>query len=311
VSLDTTASGGAAASRGSYQQLSTQIFDPTAKRSGTNPTGGPNTTPWTFFLTDTPCNNATRQPITVVGSTDGHPAHNTRGVCSTGKKDNADCTVVLTITQCRPGAPDLMYTTAQYDSSTQPLYDYATDVEPASPPTNTDKGLQETNVSGCNVLDPIFSSIPVVGSLTDGQNYLKIHKWLSNPVPSGFNNILFQGSATLNLWTQTVNNGVYSGGICVWLFTRHTVAGLPVDTPVLGGAVDYFTYQQTPWPNGSWQEIRVPMSFPVGIALPPNYQLGLAIAVNQPLTGGGLQFAYDAPSYDSRLSIDTTGSLPF
>jgi hypothetical protein len=82
---------------------------------------------------------------------------------------------------------------------------------------------------------------------------------------------------------------------------------------VLAGNLDYFSYSQNPWPHGGWTEISIPMNFGLGVDVPllPGMQLGMALSVNQNQTGGGLQFAYDAPSYDSRLQVQTTGSLPF
>src|SRR5207247_3114252 len=81
---------------------------------------GPGTndeTPWTFWLTDTPCSFDSRQPITA-----SHFTHNTLGACSDGMQTGATS-----------GAPDLMYTRAaaldpNYPADQQPLYDYATDV---------------------------------------------------------------------------------------------------------------------------------------------------------------------------------------
>ncbi|MFN2612843.1 MAG: hypothetical protein ABR536_05685 [Solirubrobacterales bacterium] len=301
VKLDSTGSGGPRL----YQELQGQVFDPEAKRSTSGNPGGPNSTPWTFSLTDTACNFATRQAIQVNSGSDGHATHNTRSTCGTansGPRFGSNA-----------GPPDLMLTHAgDFPNDQQPLYDYAVDVEPSSGPTDTDKGLQELNSGSCDTISGLVDQIPALGSLLDSNNYLKVHKWLAPKVPSGFNNILFSGTANLNLWTQTINNGVYPGGICAWLFVRQlNILGQPVDTPVLGGAVDYFSYQQNPWPHGGWQEISMPMTFPAGISLPPSSQLGLAIAVDSSNTGGGLEFGYDAPSYDSRLQIQTTGSLPF
>jgi type II secretory pathway pseudopilin PulG len=313
VALDTTASGGARR----YQELQAKIFDPAAKRSSTGNPNGPDTVPWTFWLTDTPCNNATRQPIS-----GDHLAHNTRGACSTGKKDANNCTTVLGVTNCTPGAPDLMLP-GQNAPDAQPLYDYANDVEPAQNPGN-DRGLQLVSSSTCNTVSSLVNQIPLVSSLLDGQNYLKVHKWLSPAIPGGFNNILLKGSGTFNVWTQTVNGGTYNGKICVWLFTRTAGVDTPVvtlasgvdcnGTPAAGG-LNSFTCSKSPWPSNGWTEISMPLNFQVaanlgGIALLPGTQLGVALAVDSS-SGGGLQFMYDAPSYDSRLQVQTTGSLPF
>jgi hypothetical protein len=302
IALDATASGGTR----TYQEVQGQVFDPGAKRNTGGTPGGDNTVPWTFWLTDTACNFSSRQPIT-----GDHLTHNTRASCGTANSGSR--------TGSNAGPPDLMYTQPppldnSFPSDQQPLYDYATDIEPSSG-ANTDKGVQELPSGACNILTPVLETIPLIGNLFDGNNYLKIHKWLAPKVPSGFSNIIFHGSATLNLWTQTINDGIYGGGICVWLFTRQlNILGQPVDTPiVLAGNLDYFSYSQNPWPHGGWTEISIPMNFGLGVDVPllPGMQLGMALSVNQNQTGGGLQFAYDAPSYDSRLQVQTTGSLPF
>jgi hypothetical protein len=301
VLLDGTASGGTR----SYQEVQSQVFDPAAKRdTGGNP-GGPNEVPWTFWLTDTACNFATRQPIVA-----DHATHNTRSTCGNANSGSR--------TGSNAGPPDLMYTQAppldnSFPDNQQPLYDYSTDVEPSSGP-NTDKGLQELSSGNCNVLSNLIDDLPLLGNLLDGNNYLKVHKWLAPKIPPGFNNILFHGNATLNLWTQTINNGIYGGGVCVWLFARElNILGLPVDVPLvhLSGGLTAVSYHQNPWPHGGWTELSIPIPIDIGTNLLVGYQLGLAVAVDNDNTGGGLQFAYDAPSYDSRLQINTTGSLPF
>ena len=299
VVLDATASGGTR----TYQEVQGQVFDPGAKRNtGGNP-GGPNEVPWTFWLTDTACNFATRQPIVA-----DHATHNTRSTCGNANSGSR--------TGSNAGPPDLMYTQAppldnSFPDNQQPLYDYATDVEPSSGP-NTDKGVQELPATDCTLVGNLIQSIPLLGDLLDGNTYLKVHKWLSQKIPSGFNNIVFTGNATLNLWTQTINNGIYGGGICVSLFTRHlNVLGLPVDTPILTSGLLSVSKIMNPWPSGGWTELSINMPVVLGLSLPIGYQLGLAIGVDQAHTGGGLQFAYDAPSYDSRLQVQTTGSLPF
>jgi type II secretory pathway pseudopilin PulG len=301
IVLDPTASGGTHV----YQEVQGQVFDPGAKRNtGGNP-GGDGFVPWTFWLTDTACNFSSRQPITA-----DHLTHNTRSTCGTANSGSR--------TGSNAGPPDLMYTQAppvdnSFPDDQQPLYDYATDVEPSSGP-NTDKGLQELSSGNCSTLQTLVDGLPLgLGNLFDGNNYLKVHKWLSQKVPAGFNNILFHGDATLNLWTQTINNGIYGGGVCVWLARELNILGQAIDVPIvhLSGGLEAVAYHQNPWPHGGWTEISIPIPIDVGTNLLVGYQLGLAVAVDQSNTGGGLQFAYDAPSYDSRLQVQTSGSLPF
>jgi len=281
--------------------------------TGTDCTGGgdPNYsgTPWTFWLTDTPCHNSDRQPIT-----GDHLTHNTDGSCGAGLQNSSNCNV----TGCPPGAPDLMVTHAPPLTAEAPLWDYATDVEPTVNP-GTDKGLQllrpGPGADGCQA--SLFQPLSLAGALLPDPNATRsqtVHKWLSPPVSSGFN-VTLNGEGELDLWTQTVNAASYPGKICFWLFQRTMVAGLPVDTPAVNldlGNLTYFTYAPSGnWPSG-WTELHIPLHFNLGATLAPNTQLGLALQVERAgTTQDGLQFLYDEPSFDSRLQVNTTSALPF
>jgi type II secretory pathway pseudopilin PulG len=292
-------------------------FDGIGQCNGPDCAGGPTqppAKPWLFFLTDTPCNNSSRQPITA-----DHKVHNTNGVCSAGMKTSDDCTVVLGLPSCPPGAPDLMYTTAPPLAGESPLYDYATDLEPPVDP-GLDKGLQmpKPGTNGC--LSSLFQPLTNVAGALIGDpgptRMQQIHKWVSPLMGTGFNVTISPGG-TLNLWTQTINEQSYTGRICIWLFERHlNLFGVPVDTPVVFGSpgVTSFSYQPASgvWPQ-TWQELHIDLPFTVNLSLTPTSRLGLAIQVEGAGTsGGGLQFMYDEPSFDSRLELKTSTSLlPF
>jgi hypothetical protein len=348
IALDTTAAGGVHP----YQEIQTQVSDPTATH-GTTPTpprtgctGGSDCsgtqcvgsvcaggtcngsnctfpTPWTFWLTDTSCNNTSRQAL--VGD---HLLHSTDGNCSSGTKDSSNCSTVVTVTTCPAGAPDLMVTNPPTLTTETPLYNYSTDLSPAH------KGLimpkpSSTIGNGCST-NSLFQPLTSLGSLLpdpDTTRMQTIHKWLSNPMGTGFN-ISLTGDATLDLWTKSVDGVAYSGNLCVWLFTRTVVAGLPVDAPVTtfsgntgaaaplscsgSGLATAFQCSETTWPTG-WTELHIPLKFNIGVALGPTTQLGLALQVERAGTsGGGLNFLYDEPSFDSRLQINSvTPALPF
>jgi hypothetical protein len=293
--LDTNATGGQRA----YQELQAQIADPESEPvDNENPVEGEeDATPWTFWFTDTNCNNAIRQPI----STD-HLTHNTRGVCGTGVTDGNN-----------PGAPDLLYTRAADFNPEAPIFDYATDVEPTQNP-EADRGLQlvRGTSSGCS-----SSALEIMAGpdTPEADRFQKIHKWVSPPVPGGYN-VTLNGEGTLSLWSQTVNEAVHSGKICVWLFVRRVNAQSQlVDTPAVNQAAPligqtYFTAEKTQWPT-SWTEIQVPLDFTLSTTLSPGNRLGVAIAVDQAGTGGGgLQFMYDEPSFDTRLEVKSESVLP-
>jgi hypothetical protein len=265
--------------------------------------------PWSFWLTDTTCNNSSRQDITA-----DHNTHNTLGACSSGSQSGVAA-----------GAPDLMFPEAPPLNSSlppdeQPLYDYASDVEPATGGT-LDKGVQLRRPTNGSLNSCAISSISNLLSLPvlETNRGHKLHKWVTPPIPSGLNDVLLTGEATLNLWTQTLNGASHAGKICIYLFRRTTVAGLPVDEPLTNvtSNLTYFEYEQDPWPSGGWQKLEIPLDFVVdanlgGLPLVPNTRLGVAIRLDRDGTGGdALQFMYDHPSFDSRLIVDANQALPF
>jgi Tfp pilus assembly protein PilV len=352
VTLDQTASGGTRV----YQEIQGNVANPNAGLpptqggpgeggpgeggggggsggggggSGTD-TGTSDEQPWTFWLTDTPCSFGARQPI--AGE---HLTHNTLGMCSDGMHTDGTA-----------GAPDLMFPRsapcAGGDCTTpQPIYDYATDVEPTQN-VDQDKGLQEMTPPdplniGCTVN---ISSLTSLGQLGSNSAFY-VHKWVSPPIPDGSSDIVLDGTGALDLWTQTVNSASYPAKICVWLFMRQTVSGAPVDTFVVNlsqtGNPAYFTCSSRDdpttnpnacnvgpgrpfWPNGAWTEIHLPLHFATlsaggalgSLHIPAGARLGLAIGIESQGTSpnAGLQFMYDHPSFDSRLEVDTRSLLP-
>ena len=341
IMLDGTPAGGVAR----YQELDSQIADPNSIH-GSNPvqggsgcTGGSDCsggtcngtnctypTPWTFWLTDTSCNNTTRQPLT-----GNHLVHSTDGNCSAGTKNSSNCTTnILNVTSCPAGAPDLMVTAPPTLSDETPLYDYSTDIQSNNP--SADKGLMlpkpsSTLGNGC-LTNALFQPLTSLGALIpdpDTTRMQTLHKWVSDPMGNGFN-VSLTGKATLDLWTQSINAAAYSGNICIWLFSRTVVSGVPVDTPVtpvLGsqgatsplsctGFATFYQCSVATWPTG-WTELHIPLNFAAGVTLGPTTQLGVAIQVERAGTsGGGIQALYDEPSFDSRLQVNTaTPLLPF
>ncbi len=314
VALDPTASGSTRA----YQELQGNISNPNAGLSKcpagssgcTNP-GGPDPTPWTFWLTDTPCNFNGRQPIT-----GDHLSHDTLGQCSAGLKTGPPGSG-----GANAGAPDLMFTQAAACTNSgctpqDPLYDYATDVEPQQG-AGADSGLQllVPNANGCllstgNQPSPLNNLLELPSSQANPQ--LEAHKWLSPAIPVGFSDVVLDGEGELDLWTQTINGGVYGGKICAWLYV-HTASGddVPASNLDVSGNPAYFTYSRSTWPNNGWSEIQLPLHFPQ-VTLAAGSRLGLALTLEKQGTpsSSGLQFMYDHPSFDSRLEVDTHSLVP-
>jgi hypothetical protein len=303
--LNTTASGG----ERPYQEIQSEIVDPEAEPvdnstplpdidgdGDPDPLPDPNQKPWLTFLTDTPCNNTTRQPIT-----SDHLTHNTRGACSAGLKTGND-----------PGAPDLMFTEAPPLDPELPIYDYATDVEPTVNPEQ-DKGLQLLPGSSEGCPSDALGAPNEPDSEAD--RYQRIHRWLTPQIPETYD-VELNGEGTVALWSQSVNGVAYPGKICIWLFKRQVdVLGQTTDTAFANldqGGSGYFTYSRSPWPT-TWTELAIPVSFPTDIHLLPGDRLGLAIAIDPSGTGDGsqgLQFMYDEPSFDARLELKTLSTPP-
>jgi type II secretory pathway pseudopilin PulG len=294
ATLNSTSPGGDRA----YQELQTDIVDPNATPvvDEVPEGGGEEGTFATFWLTDTTCNNSERQDLT-----GHHETHNTLGTCGAGMKTGAT-----------PGAPDLMFNDPPkldpaLPADQQPLFDYATDVEPLTG-ADADRGIQirHSGLPGC-----IFSP-----SILDGTPSQKVHRWLTPPIPNNFQ-LLLDGEATLSLWTRTLNGAEHPGRICAFLFARKlNVLGIPVDVPMVNQDITnatWFPHEEATWPRTNWTEISIDMNFLYAAgALLPGERLGLAISVEKGGTnpGDGLEFMYDHPSFDSRLQVKTTSIIP-
>jgi hypothetical protein len=289
--LAATASGG---NSRRYQEVQGQLIDPEAEPAenpGPAPGGG-SATRWLLWLTDTTCLQSSR--LEIEGD---HPGHNTRGECATGLK-----------TGNAPGAPDLLWPEAPPLTLETPVYDYATDVEPLASP-DTDKGLQLLRGSDCGAMPATtIASSPD----SDPTRFQKLHKWVTPPVPSEATNLALTGKGTLSLWTQSIEGGVYPAQICIWMFIRKSGVDTALIRPL--GSLPYTTYNAATWPSSGWTEIAVPLDFKAAgggaeVALPPGSRLGLALSVDDG-SGSGVQVLYDEPSFDSRLQLDATGTLP-
>ncbi|UJA20278.1 hypothetical protein HJD18_08700 [Thermoleophilia bacterium SCSIO 60948] len=273
IKPDTTASGGERA----YQELQSDFGDPAAApvKNALQPT--PNSvTAVTYSLSDTPCSATTRTTLS------DHQTRNTLGACSAGAKTGAT-----------PGAPDRLYK-GNAPASRTTEYDYATDVEPATNPSN-DRGLQ---------LRPQAGDCAYTPTVTNPHQY--VHRWLTAPV-SGSSELVID-SASLSLQSKTLNTATHPGSICAFLFTREIgVRGNEIDQVVEDpSGKSYFSYSAATWPRNAWTAVTVPMDFS-NIRVAPGDRLGVALAVK----GSGsnsqlLQFMYDMTSYDSRLTINTT-----
>lgn len=300
ATIEKTAAGGTRR----YQELQGQFVDPEAEPASfpSQKPGGSETESWTLWLTDTPCSAAERlAPPSEKGD---HPTHNTRGDCPNGQH-----------TGSTPGAPDLLWPAAPPEEPNHG-YDYATDVEPVEGAA-ADEGLQILPGADCSSSEATELAGGVAAEPDPHpEAFKKVHRWLSPPL-AGTEDLLLTGEGTLSLWTRTLGGGVYPGRICAWLFSRSESEGKVTDTLVfnLGPPTSSdFSYFAQSWPSSGWTEISLPLSFGYateGGALPlhPGSRLGLALSVGSDSTSA-LQLLYDAPSFDSRIQLSTTGAPP-
>jgi hypothetical protein len=313
IALDETAPGGERV----YQEVQSEVANPDAVPADNElppPPGGGTPETATFYLTDTPCNNTTRQALAA-----HHDTHNTRGICSQGLQ-----------TGDTAGAPDLMVTEPPPtpDSGAEPFYDYATDVEPSQDPL-LDVGLtvREGGTNGCLLDTPSLGldrTLDFLGGETTKSQ--KMHMWLSNELSPDFR-LLTSATGDLNLWTRTINGQPYAGKICIWVFKRVSVniplvGTVTADIPAINTQpplvdAEHFVFQRSFWPQ-EWTEIRVPTQFiwadsaltSLGGTLIGEPRLGLAITVERASTAGsGLEFMYDHRERDSRFVIHNQQDL--
>jgi prepilin-type N-terminal cleavage/methylation domain-containing protein len=284
-----------AAERG-YVEVQSNFIDPTdnIEKDPIAGAGGKVITAQQFFLSDTSCSASgvtARQEIT-----GDHLLHNTLGTCASGQQ-----------TGSTKGAPDALLLgsppdPAPEDPTDPPLYDYSNDTY-LEPTPDTDKGLQirRDDTSGCHY-------VPTGTTNPESQ----IHRWVTDPMASEF---LMTEKATLEAFTRTINDALYTGTICVYLFKRHEVGSPPVATDTLLtntlGSTAYWTYTPTSngyWPSGSWKSIRLTMGFNgAPYKIPVGDRLGVAISVERSNTpADAIPIVYDNPSYPTRIEVDTS-----
>jgi type II secretory pathway pseudopilin PulG len=268
-----------------YMETQSDFINPAdSSLTSLPPTPSGTVTAQQLYLSDTPC-AAVGATSRVVPSAD-HLVHNTLGSCASGPH-----------TGIVAGAPDALLTSPPPGTTDDPSFDYASDIEPTSGP-NTDKGLQlvRQEVSGC-----AYSPA--------GENpQAKIHRWITDPMPTG--GFTLTGNATLEIYSQTVNDAQMEGKICVYLFVRNVL----VDTWVVdfGTGSPYFTYSRAAgvnWWSGDWGKVRRNMQFSP-VTVPAGQRLGVAISLERSVSAtDGFQFIYDHPAYQARLEVDTTTPL--
>ena len=286
-----------------YVEVISDFIDP-SKTTLTDPPPGPQgvVSAQQFWLSDSPCaasGSTSRSEINA-----NHALHNTLGTCASGLQ-----------TGTTAGAPDSLITSAPPDTflddpNLPGFYDYANDFYLEPSPPDGDRGLQlrRQDSSGC--------AYSPVGTNPES----KIHRWVSDPLPSNF---ALSGRVTLELYTAAINNATHSGKLCIYLFRRSEVGDPPVatDTAIINpatGGVPYFTYSPPGgenWPRAAptaddplgWKKVRVQMNF-TALTIPAGQRLGVALSTERAGTtfDAGLQVLYDHHKTPTRLEVETT-----
>jgi hypothetical protein len=270
------------------------------EESGGSGGSGTDVTAQQFFLADTPCSatgTTTRQEIS-----GDHMLHNTLGTCASGLQTGHE----------NPGAPDALLLSGPPDpfpenEALPALFDYSDDFY-LEPTPDTDKGVQirRDDTSGCHY-DPT--------GVTNPES--QVHRWVTDPMPKAFE---VGGKVTLEFYTRTLNDALYTGTLCVYLFERKETgpAGLPVaeDTMLIGkgDGNPYWTYEPEGngyWPRNTWAKIRLTMEFQEAPrVIPAGNRLGVALSVDRANTpADAIPIMYDHPNYATRIEVDTKTPL--
>jgi prepilin-type N-terminal cleavage/methylation domain-containing protein len=293
VKLDTRPS--EAGERG-YFEVQSNFVNPT-ENSESDPIAGSDgkvVTAQQFFLTDTPCASAgTTGRQEIAGN---HLLHNTLGICGSGVQ-----------TGTTKGAPDAMILGSPPDPDaedpTNPTeYDYSNDFYlDTTPDTGTGVQIRKDDTNGCHYT-PTGTTNPES----------QVHRWVTDPMAEAF---VMTGKATLQFFTESLNNSSGTGQACVYLFKRHEEGSVATDSLLtnVSGGVGYWTYspeKSGPWPQ-EWAKVRLTMSFNgAPYTIPAGDRLGVALSVERANTqADALSFMYDHPNHPTRLEVDTSTPL--
>lgn len=304
--LDTP--GNQSAERG-YVEVQSKAVDPSAVANkttggGTGSSGseggtgstGKSVTAQQFFLTDTPCAaDGSTEREEIVGD---HLLHNTLGTCASGPQTGS--TIGAPDALLLGGPPD----PAPEDPSDPPLYDYSNDSY-LEPTPDTDKGVQikRDDTPGCHYTP--------TGTVNPES---KVHRWVSDPFAASFK---MNGGVTLEFYTRTLNDALYHGTLCVYLYSRHETGSgtktIATDSLLKNksGSAAYWKYEPQGngfWPRNAWTKVRLTMEFEGSpYTIPVGDRLGVALSVDPGNTDAdAIPIMYDHPNYPTRIEVDTT-----
>lgn len=249
-----------------------------------------------FYLSDTPCE--ADGTTTEIEPSEDHLLHNTLGTCADGLKTG----------NSEPGAPDALLLNvppdpAPEDPSIPVLHDYSDDFY-LEPTPDTDKGVQirRDDTSGCHY-------VPTGTTHPESQ----VHRWVTDPMTSAF---VMGGRVVLDFYTRTLNDAIYKGALCIYLFHRVEKEGKVTDEFLTekGTGNTYWLYVpqgNAYWPRNLWTEVRVTMEFEgAPEVIEPTDRLGVALSVERAGTPAeAIPIMYDHPNYPTRLEVQTSTPL--
>jgi hypothetical protein len=258
------------------------------------PGDGDSVTAQQFYLSDTPCAaSGSTLRATIAGD---HLLHNTLGTCASGLQTGSS----------KIGAPDALLPAGPpdpdpEDESNPALYDYSNDFY-LEPTPDTDKGLQirHDDTEGCQY-------VPTGTASPESQ----VHRWVTDRFTKPFS---LSGKVTIEFYTRTLNDNLYTGKLCVYLFDRseEIVGGELVgnDSFLADKASGdlYWFYEPEGtgfWPRNMWTKVRLTMDFAPHTVLKEN-RLGVALSVDPAITpADAIPVMYDHPNYPTRIEVDT------
>lgn len=254
-----------------------------------------------FFLSDTSCSTTgTTEHVEVTAD---HLLHNTLGTCASGLQTGTTLGAPDTLLDSSPPDP------YPEDEALPVLHDYADDFY-LEPTPDTDKGVQirRDDTSGCHY-DPTGTAHPES----------QVHRWATDPMPFDFE---MGGKVVLEFYTRTLNDALYTGTLCVYLYERKESGSgkstLAEDEPLIAKSkgTPYWTY--TPegngyWPRNSWAKVRLTMEFEEAPkTIDKDDRLVLALSVDRANTpADAIPVMYDHPNYAARLEVDTKTPIEY
>jgi hypothetical protein len=279
-----------------YVEVQTQLTDPKAAEDGggggggSGGGGGNKVTAQQFFLSDTPC--AASGATTRIEPTEDHLLHNTLGTCASGPQTGGKAGAPDALLLSDPPDPDPL------DPANPPLYDYSSELYPEASAT-TDKGVQilRDDTSGCHY-EPTGTTNPAS----------QVHRWVTDPMPFEFE---MGGKVTLEFYTRTLNDSLYTAALCVYLFDL-AESGPPsflYSKPENNPYWVYLPQGNGYWPRNAWTKVRLTMEFQEA----PHFvlagdRLGVALSVDRAYTpeGDPIPIVYDHPKYPTRIEVDSS-----